>query len=293
MITNGASDYPEQIIGGLERTGIRLDAVVQCAPEAVNWRDHFRRDRRQRGIVRAGLSFVKWRVIRRERIGDTMSAAKLPTASVRLREHPTDFIEGVAFNSPNLVALLRRLATDVLVLGGVGIVKPPTLSVPRIATLNVHPGLLPFFRGVGVVGRAVLHDFPVGVTCHLVNAGIDTGAIVSRRLVPADETDVSLDALQRRAMATCAAEMTDRIERLSRGEALVPREQMQRFPMSGWLNDAEVREVEARLRRGSAVRQFIAWRNRDLSHLSGPATWPAVGPARPQPVVNATCSNVP
>src|SRR4051812_16326868 len=77
---------------------------------------------------------------------------------------------------------LRRLAPDVLVLAGCGLLGEAVLSIPKEGTVNVHPGLLPWIRGNGAVENAVLRGIPVGCTAHWVDAGIDTGRIFARRL---------------------------------------------------------------------------------------------------------------
>jgi methionyl-tRNA formyltransferase len=84
---------------------------------------------------------------------------------------------------------LRRLAPDVLVLVGAPIVPPPLLAVPRLGTVNAHYALLPAYRGMNVTEWSVLEGHPVGVSVHLVDAGIDTGAILLREeiaLAPSD-----------------------------------------------------------------------------------------------------------
>jgi methionyl-tRNA formyltransferase len=77
---------------------------------------------------------------------------------------------------------LRRLAPDVLLLAGCGLLGGAILSIPREGTVNVHPGLLPWIRGNGAVENAVLRGIPIGCTTHWVDAGIDTGRIIARRL---------------------------------------------------------------------------------------------------------------
>jgi methionyl-tRNA formyltransferase len=56
------------------------------------------------------------------------------------------------------------------------------LGIPRIGTLNAHPGILPFYRGVDCAKWAFINNEfnKVGVTVHWVNEGIDTGNIVAR-----------------------------------------------------------------------------------------------------------------
>jgi len=57
--------------------------------------------------------------------------------------------------------------------------------------LNVHPALLPAFPGIGAIEQAVEYGVKVfGVTVHLVDEGVDTGAIVLQEAIELpDATD--------------------------------------------------------------------------------------------------------
>jgi methionyl-tRNA formyltransferase len=79
---------------------------------------------------------------------------------------------------------LRWLAPDVLVLVGAAIVPAALLAVPRLGTVNAHYGLLPAYRGMNVTEWSVLRGDPVGVSVHLVDEAIDTGAILLREEIP-------------------------------------------------------------------------------------------------------------
>jgi methionyl-tRNA formyltransferase len=87
-------------------------------------------------------------------------------------------------NQEDCEALLRDEAPDLLVLGGTRILKPKIFRKARYATLNSHPGLLPEVRGSASVAWSIYHDVPIGCTCHFIEEGIDTGAIVRRRELP-------------------------------------------------------------------------------------------------------------
>jgi len=63
--------------------------------------------------------------------------------------------------------------------------------------INVHPSLLPVFPGLRAIEQALTHGVKVaGVTVHLVDEGIDTGAILLQRAVEVrdDDTVESLHA---------------------------------------------------------------------------------------------------
>jgi methionyl-tRNA formyltransferase len=79
---------------------------------------------------------------------------------------------------------LRRLKPDVVVLVGAAIVPPALLAVPRLGTINAHYGMLPKYRGMNVTEWSVLRGDAVGVTVHLVDAGVDTGAILLQARIP-------------------------------------------------------------------------------------------------------------
>jgi methionyl-tRNA formyltransferase len=80
--------------------------------------------------------------------------------------------------------LLAADPPDLLVLGGTRIIRETILDVPRIATVNAHPGLLPALRGSSSVGWALYKDLAQGATTHFVDTHIDEGDIILRRELP-------------------------------------------------------------------------------------------------------------
>lgn len=81
-------------------------------------------------------------------------------------------------NSDLTAALLRDYSVDVAILGGTGIIKKPLLSVPNIGIINVHPGILPEYRGCSAVEWALYNNDEVGATCHFVVEEIDRGDMI-------------------------------------------------------------------------------------------------------------------
>jgi folate-dependent phosphoribosylglycinamide formyltransferase PurN len=89
-------------------------------------------------------------------------------------------VHGQGTNTPSTLAALRELAPDVIVIGQTGILRKKLLSIPRLGTLNGHPGVLPNYRGIDSFQWAVLNGEPenVGATVHWVDSGVDTGPIL-------------------------------------------------------------------------------------------------------------------
>ena len=85
-------------------------------------------------------------------------------------------------NDTEFRAWLRRLEPDVALVHSMSqLLTPATLSIPRFGILNLHPSILPAYRGPNPLFW-MYHDFvrTSGVTLHFVDEGEDTGDIVSQ-----------------------------------------------------------------------------------------------------------------
>lgn len=94
-------------------------------------------------------------------------------------------------SKPELLALLRNIPFDILVSNGCPYILP-VQDLPPACYVNIHPSCLPDLRGVDPVIGAVLLGRDAGATCHIMDAGIDTGAVISQIRIPmTDDLDVS------------------------------------------------------------------------------------------------------
>lgn len=75
---------------------------------------------------------------------------------------------------------------DAAVVVAYGLILPPRiLAAPRLCCLNVHASLLPRWRGAAPIQRALLAgDSETGVTIMAMDAGLDTGGLLSAEAVP-------------------------------------------------------------------------------------------------------------
>lgn len=85
-----------------------------------------------------------------------------------------------------IVRLLREARVDFVVLAGfMRVIKAPLLEAFPGRILNIHPSLLPAFRGLEAWRQALEAGVPeAGCTVHLVDAGVDTGRILGQSRVP-------------------------------------------------------------------------------------------------------------
>ncbi|MGI8973598.1 MAG: methionyl-tRNA formyltransferase [Gaiella sp.] len=82
-----------------------------------------------------------------------------------------------------------ELGADTVVVCAYGLLIPDALLAERL-WLNVHPSLLPRWRGAAPVGRAlVAGDSETGVTIHETVAELDAGPIAAQESFPIDSDD--------------------------------------------------------------------------------------------------------
>jgi len=97
---------------------------------------------------------------------------------------------------PEAVEELRGLQPDLIILVAYGKILPQAvLDLPRLGAINIHPSLLPKFRGPSPIQNALLAGEKItGTTIMLMDAGIDTGDILRQKeiAIGPDETYVGL-----------------------------------------------------------------------------------------------------
>lgn len=101
------------------------------------------------------------------------------------------------------------LDLDIAVVAAYGLILPrPILDAPRYGCLNIHPSLLPRWRGAAPVQRAVMAgDQETGMCIMRMEEGLDTGPVLLREATPIGPRET-------------AAELQDRLSRRG-GEMMV------------------------------------------------------------------------
>ncbi len=115
---------------------------------------------------------------------DRATAAGIPTFVCR----PADFADRAQWD----LALAEQLAavapSFVVTAGFMRLLGPAALAQQRF--INTHPALLPSFPGAHGVRDALAYGVKVtGTTCHVVDAGVDTGPIIEQRVVRVEPDD--------------------------------------------------------------------------------------------------------
>ena len=101
------------------------------------------------------------------------------------------------------VQRLAALKPDLILVTAFGQILPRSiLDIPPFGCLNVHPSLLPRYRGATPIPSAILGgDKETGVTIMLMDKGMDTGPIVSQIIVGIEPQDTTGSLSKRLAQA--------------------------------------------------------------------------------------------
>jgi methionyl-tRNA formyltransferase len=114
-------------------------------------------------------------------------------------------------------AVLAGAALDVLVVAAYGLLLPQTvLEAPFHGCINIHASLLPRWRGAAPIERALLEgDAQTGISIMQMDAGLDTGAVISAHGVPIGGRDTAA-TLTERLSAVGAEAIVETLKRLER-----------------------------------------------------------------------------
>lgn len=198
IITFNESEYGYKLLNHAQRTGLDIDCVfvVQCGLSKkirmfrsmfvrhVGFFDAFVTCASRLISEAARPSKEEWE--QRPLIRDYTKLASKVVETEDKRDQR--FLEEVKNNRP-----------DILLLGQAGIIHEELLAIPRICTLNSHPGWLPDYKGNHVLYWTCLNkEFQkVGYTVHKVDSGIDTGEIVSQKHIQPEPGDTIADLEER------------------------------------------------------------------------------------------------
>lgn len=111
-------------------------------------------------------------------------------------EHQLPVFQPQSLKDPEQQRLLNALQAEIMVVVAYGLILPQAvLDAPRLGCINVHASILPRWRGAAPIQRAIEAGDPeTGVTIMQMDAGLDTGAMlsVSRCEIDHSETSASL-----------------------------------------------------------------------------------------------------
>lgn len=123
------------------------------------------------------------------------------------RRHRIPLLRPDTIRSAEFLAWLEARRPDLLVVSIYDRILPAeVLAAAPMGGINLHPSLLPRWRGPSPVARALLSgEAETGLTVHQMDVGIDTGPLLVQRRVPILADDTQLTLFDRLAQAAPAA----------------------------------------------------------------------------------------
>ena len=114
-----------------------------------------------------------------------------PPVKVAARDAGVEVLQPL--RAADVTSRLAALQLDVCAVVAYGQILPSTLlAVPAHGFVNLHFSLLPAWRGAAPVPASILHgDLDAGVTCFVLDAGMDTGPILVTRTTRIAPTETS------------------------------------------------------------------------------------------------------
>lgn len=87
---------------------------------------------------------------------------------------------------PDFLTQFRTLSPDIVVVAAFGQILPrEIIHGPKMGCINIHPSLLPKYRGAAPINRAIIQgEKETGVTIMRMDEGVDTGDILLRQETP-------------------------------------------------------------------------------------------------------------
>ncbi len=149
--------------------------------------------------------------------GRGLTVKSTPVAGVA-KSHGIDLLTPDTLkNNPDVIAWIRARGPDAIVVVAYGKFIPSgILHLPVHGCLNLHPSLLPRYRGAAPVQRAIMNaETETGVTIMRLDEGMDSGPVFMQEKIAIDITDdgPTLGESLARIGAGTLLKTLDRIER--------------------------------------------------------------------------------
>ena len=108
-------------------------------------------------------------------------------------EHGLPVLQPARARDETFIEALQDIQSELIAVAAYGQILPQKiLDLPRLGCLNVHTSLLPKYRGAAPIQRAILNgEVESGVTIMKMDAGLDTGAILTQEKTAIHPEDTS------------------------------------------------------------------------------------------------------
>jgi folate-dependent phosphoribosylglycinamide formyltransferase PurN len=131
----------------------------------------------------------------------------------------------IAHNLPSFrydseaVSRMKELAPDLIVVAAFNrILKADVIDIPGKGCINVHPSLLPAYRGPNPFYWVLKNkEEKTGVTIHYIDIGVDSGDIIKQAEIPVSPNDTQV-TLRDKSLVVSGKLLSEVIQLIEKGE---------------------------------------------------------------------------
>ncbi|MDK2898191.1 MAG: methionyl-tRNA formyltransferase [Thermotoga sp.] len=134
-------------------------------------------------------------------------------------KHRVPFIQPESINKKEALEFLRSVGPDVIIVASYGkILGEKVLSLPSLGCYNIHPSLLPKYRGASPIQRVLENgEERTGVTIYKMVRELDAGPIALQREISIDPFE-TFDQLEKRLIELSKEMSIEFLEKLKVGD---------------------------------------------------------------------------
>lgn len=98
-------------------------------------------------------------------------------------------IQNKLVKDSEIVKMIKKTSPEIIFsIGGMQIIPKEVLDIPTLGVINIHPALLPKYRGRYSTVHAIFNGEKItGATLHFMDEGIDTGPIIMQESYPIED----------------------------------------------------------------------------------------------------------
>ena len=176
-------------------------------------------------------------------------------------------IQARSVNSEDFRKKLLKLNPDIILVGSWGEkFEKATYDIPRIATINAHPSLLPKYRGPNPYFWVIKNQEQTsGITFHLIDDGFDTGAILAQEEVKIYPSDTG-ESLKKRTVLTARGVACDLLNALKEDIIIPLKQREENATYFSHPNELELNFKKSAEENLAAIRAIHPWNKAYFFH---------------------------
>ena len=142
----------------------------------------------------------------------------MPPVKTAALESGIDVLQPVTLKDGAFMQTLKAYNADIFVVVAYGKIIPADIfELPLLKTINLHPSMLPKYRGAAPIPWAIINgEDETGVTVQLINERLDAGDIVQQEIIPLDNS-ITTGELYERVLPLSADLLVRSIDLLASG----------------------------------------------------------------------------